>query len=81
MNRPENRLHAVSYPALKSIAVFFGFSGLARAAVEGDERALDMFSSWRPKTAGQRRMSLANEPKEHLACFVGSLSGEKIAHK
>ena len=24
-------------------------SGLARAAVEGDERALDLFSSWRPK--------------------------------
>ena len=25
-------------------------TGLARAAVAGDERALDLFSSWRPKT-------------------------------
>ena len=25
-------------------------SSLARAAVAGDERALDLFSSWRPKT-------------------------------
>ncbi|XP_014248149.1 intraflagellar transport protein 140 homolog [Cimex lectularius] len=29
-------------------------AGLAKKAVAGDEQALDMFSAWRPKTAGRR---------------------------
>ncbi|CAG0897138.1 unnamed protein product [Darwinula stevensoni] len=52
----------------------FDLSGLARAAVNGDERALDLFSNWRPKTGGKRQ-SFSAEMKEHLGCFIGSSSG------
>ncbi|XP_071443964.1 intraflagellar transport protein 140 homolog [Hetaerina americana] len=50
------------------------FSGLARAAVAGDEKALDMFSDWRPKTAGQR-MAFQSEQTDNLCFFAGSISG------
>ena len=33
-------------------------SSLARAAVAGDERALDLFSSWRPKTGLEMEMGI-----------------------
>ncbi|XP_023345784.1 intraflagellar transport protein 140 homolog [Eurytemora carolleeae] len=49
-------------------------SGLARAAVEGDERALDLFSSWRPKT-GRRGGYGLEEKKENLNFYVGSMTG------
>ncbi|KAG8223373.1 hypothetical protein J437_LFUL001251 [Ladona fulva] len=50
------------------------FSGLARAAVAGDEKALDMFSDWRPKTGGQRNIFLS-EHTDNLCFFAGSISG------
>ncbi|CAL4114854.1 unnamed protein product, partial [Meganyctiphanes norvegica] len=49
-------------------------NGLARAAVSGDERALDIFSSWRPRT-GHKRMAMHNANKENLNFFIGSSNG------
>ncbi|XP_068236628.1 intraflagellar transport protein 140 homolog isoform X1 [Palaemon carinicauda] len=49
-------------------------SGLARAAVSGDERALDIFSSWRPRT-GHRRLGEAASGSDNLNFFLGSSSG------
>ena len=62
--------------------LLFGFSSepgldmssLARAAVAGDERALDLFSSWRPKT-GRRGGGGGASSRDNLSCYVGSLSG------
>ena len=36
-------------------------SSLARAAVAGDERALDLFSSWRPKTGRRGGAGAGND--------------------
>ncbi|XP_031832698.1 intraflagellar transport protein rempA isoform X2 [Nomia melanderi] len=47
-------------------------SGLAKAAVAGDERALDMFSSWRPRTAAPT--SILNQRDNH-AFYLGTTSG------
>ncbi|XP_047485121.1 intraflagellar transport protein 140 homolog [Penaeus chinensis] len=49
-------------------------NGLARAAVSGDERALDIFSSWRPRT-GHKRLGLGSNAKENLNFFLGSSTG------
>ena len=49
-------------------------SSLARAAVAGDERALDLFSSWRPKT-GRRGGLGAGSSRENLNFYIGSMSG------
>ena len=66
-------------------------SSLARAAVAGDERALDLFSSWRPKT-GRRGVHQVlyctvlyyaslycilhqDQARENLNFFLGSMSG------
>ena len=49
-------------------------SSLARAAVAGDERALDLFSSWRPKT-GRRGGLGAGAGRENTNFYVGSMSG------
>jgi intraflagellar transport protein 140 len=51
-------------------------SGLAKAAVAGDERALDLFSGWRPRTAGQR-FSLHMGQGDNLCFYIGALSGER----
>jgi intraflagellar transport protein 140 len=51
------------------------YSGLAKAAVAGDEQALDMFSSWRPKTASSRLIS--KQGNEGNGFFIGSISGKK----
>ncbi|KAG7210438.1 hypothetical protein KM043_011970 [Ampulex compressa] len=48
------------------------FSGLAKAAVAGDERALDMFSSWRPRTAAPT--AVPNQRDNH-AFYIGTSSG------
>nr|CAD7202239.1 unnamed protein product [Timema douglasi] len=48
-------------------------SGLAKAAVAGDERALDLFSAWRPRTAGQRIMMQAGS--DNLCFYVSSITG------
>nr|CAD7423412.1 unnamed protein product [Timema monikensis] len=47
--------------------------GLAKAAVAGDERALDLFSAWRPRTAGQRIMMQAGS--DNLCFYVSSITG------
>nr|CAD7588438.1 unnamed protein product [Timema genevievae] len=48
-------------------------AGLAKAAVAGDERALDLFSAWRPRTAGQRIMMQAGS--DNLCFYVSSITG------
>ena len=53
----------------------FVCSGLAKAAVAGDERALDLFSAWRPRTAGQR-FSLHPGEGDNLCFYVSAVSGE-----
>ena len=55
-------------------------SSLARAAVAGDERALDLFSSWRPKTGRRGGMGL-DAGRENLNFFVGSMSGKYFGHQ
>jgi intraflagellar transport protein 140 len=52
------------------------YSGLAKAAVAGDEQALDLFSSWRPKTASNRISLRQGLLEEGLGFFVGAVSGE-----
>ncbi|XP_050592532.1 intraflagellar transport protein 140 homolog isoform X2 [Bombus affinis] len=47
-------------------------SGLAKAAVAGDERALDMFSSWRPRTAAPTTVVTQ---RENHAFYIGTTSG------
>ena len=45
-------------------------TGLARAAVAGDEKALDLFSSWRPNMVERLQAS-----SENLNAYAGSASG------
>ncbi|XP_076161592.1 intraflagellar transport protein rempA isoform X2 [Ptiloglossa arizonensis] len=47
-------------------------SGLAKAAVAGDERALDMFSSWRPRTAAP--ITVVSQKDNH-AFYIGTTNG------
>ncbi|XP_076655730.1 intraflagellar transport protein rempA [Halictus rubicundus] len=47
-------------------------SGLAKAAVAGDERALDMFSSWRPRTAAPTTIM---SQRDNHAFYIGTTSG------
>ena len=49
-------------------------SGLARAAVAGDESALDMFTNM-SYNSGSRRGSRFEPPSENLNCYAGSASG------
>jgi len=51
-------------------------SGLAKAAVAGDEKALDMFSAWRPRTAGHR-LTLQPRNNDSVAFYIASLLGKK----
>ena len=48
-------------------------NGLARAAVAGDERALDMFTSFNNRRNSQFEASIASA--ENLNCYAGSASG------
>lgn len=48
------------------------FSGLAKAAIGGDERALDIFSSWRPRTAAPTTIITQ---KDNHAFYIGTTSG------
>lgn len=51
----------------------YDIEGLAKAAVNGDEHALDMFSNWRPKTTA-RKYRATNGVDNH--CFyVGTQNG------
>ncbi|KAF5285788.1 hypothetical protein FQA39_LY04249 [Lamprigera yunnana] len=47
--------------------------GLAKAAVNGDERALDIFSNWRPKTTA-RKFKVQDGSDNHCF-FVGTQTG------
>ncbi|KAF6215141.1 hypothetical protein GE061_009892 [Apolygus lucorum] len=46
-------------------------AGLARKAVAGDERALDMFSAWRPKTAGRKTAVQTDSTSFYMATNSG----------
>jgi len=56
-------------------SVIICISGLAKAAVAGDERALDLFSGWRPRTAGQR-FSVHTSQGDNLCFYIGAITGE-----
>ncbi|PBC28358.1 intraflagellar transport protein 140 homolog [Apis cerana] len=47
-------------------------NGLAKAAIGGDERALDIFSSWRPRTAAPTTIITQ---KDNHAFYIGTTSG------
>ncbi|KOC69370.1 Intraflagellar transport protein 140 like protein [Habropoda laboriosa] len=47
-------------------------NGLAKAAVAGDERALDMFSTWRPRTAAPTTVLTQ---RDNHAFYIGTISG------
>lgn len=51
----------------------YDVEGLAKAAVNGDERALDMFSNWRPKTTA--RKFRVQDGSDNTCFFVGTQSG------
>ncbi|EFA08985.1 Intraflagellar transport protein 140 homolog-like Protein [Tribolium castaneum] len=51
----------------------FDVEGLAKAAVNGDERALDLFSNWRPKTTA--RKFRVQEGSDNLSFYVGTQVG------
>ncbi|VEN35720.1 unnamed protein product [Callosobruchus maculatus] len=51
----------------------FDVEGLAKAAVNGDENALDMFSNWRPKTTA-RKFRL-QEGADNMNFFVATQAG------
>lgn len=48
------------------------YSGLAKAAVAGDERALDLFSSWRPRTAAPTAVPTQ---RDNHAFYIGTANG------
>lgn len=52
--------------------VFIAYSGLAKAAVAGDERALDLFSSWRPRTAAPTAIPTQ---RDNHAFYIGTSNG------
>ncbi|GJQ73670.1 putative intraflagellar transport protein 140 [Trypoxylus dichotomus] len=51
----------------------FDIEGLAKAAVNGDEQALDIFSNWRPKTTA--RKFRVQEGNDNLCFYVGTQEG------
>ena len=51
----------------------FDLEGLAKAAVNGDEQALDIFSNWRPKTTAKKfRIQNGND---NQCFFIGTQEG------
>ncbi|CAH1389189.1 unnamed protein product [Nezara viridula] len=48
-------------------------AGLAKKAVAGDERALDIFSAWRPRTAGRRTAVSIDSTSFYVATNTGSV--------
>ncbi|KAB0793767.1 hypothetical protein PPYR_13387 [Photinus pyralis] len=51
----------------------YDIEGLAKAAVNGDEQALDIFSSWRPKTTA--RKFKVQDSADNNCFFVGTQQG------
>ncbi|KAK4874572.1 hypothetical protein RN001_013932 [Aquatica leii] len=51
----------------------YDIEGLAKAAVNGDERALDIFSNWRPKTTA--RKFKVQDGVDNYCFFVGTQAG------
>ncbi|XP_054283383.1 intraflagellar transport protein 140 homolog [Macrosteles quadrilineatus] len=70
-------VYQLALPSIPCDAVFRvsrpgpDLSGLARRAVAGDQMALDMFSAWRPRTAG-RHVSVH---QDNLALYVATAQG------
>lgn len=55
----------------------YDIEGLAKAAVNGDEHALDLFSNWRPKTTARKfRVSQKIESQ----CFYIATRGGSVYH-
>lgn len=52
----------------------YDVENLAKAAVNGDEHALDMFSNWRPKTTA--RKFRVQEGSDNLSFYVGTQLGK-----
>lgn len=45
---------------------------MAKAAIAGDERALDLFSSWRPRTAAP---TIVSTQRDNHAFYIGTANG------
>lgn len=54
----------------------YDVEGLAKAAVNGDEHALDMFSNWRPKTTA--RKFRVQDGSDNMNLFVATHSGKHM---
>lgn len=55
----------------------YDVEGLAKAAVNGDEHALDMFSNWRPKTTAKKFR--VQDGTDNLNFFVATHSGKILS--
>lgn len=55
----------------------YDVEGLAKAAVNGDEHALDMFSNWRPKTTA--RKFRVQEGSDNLNFFIATQAGKILS--
>jgi intraflagellar transport protein 140 len=67
----KDQLTGLSFCPSASSESSLNLTGLARAAVAGDEKALDLFSSWRPN---MERMQAASSG-ENLNAYAGSANG------
>lgn len=65
---------ALRFVALEFVSNFKTDVGLAKAAVNGDEAALDIFSDWRPRTTA--RQFRLHDGNDNQCFFVGTQSGE-----
>lgn len=74
-------VYQVTLPSIPCEAVFrvsrpgIDLSGLARRAVAGDQAALDVFSAWRPRTAGRQ----PSVHQDNMAVYVATAQG-RITH-
>lgn len=70
-------IYQVTLSTIPSDAVFRvsrpgpDLTGLARRAVAGDQAALDVFSAWRPRTAG--RQSTVHQ--DNMAVYIATAQG------
>lgn len=70
----ENISHVVFRPTILNKSQK-EIQNLAKAAVNGDEQALDMFSNWRPRTAANP-INLHSNTVDNHCFFVGTQSGK-----
>ncbi|KAJ8910958.1 hypothetical protein NQ315_011229 [Exocentrus adspersus] len=69
----ESVTHLTFRPTVKNHPDF-DVEGLAKAAVNGDEHALDMFSNWRPKTTA--RKFKVQDGMDNLNFFIATQAGD-----